>query len=821
METLLKDLKYGARLLLRNPGFAAVAVFSLALGIGANTAIFSVVQQLVASPFPVEEPDRLVALATTDQRNPGSLPTSHLNFKDIRDQNTVFTHTAAFAFAPVNYLGEGGASEQILTQVTSGNYFDALGVRFRLGRGFLPEEDGPAGSGPVAVISHGFWERQFGGDPSVVGRTLSLNRHPFTIVGVAPQGFTGTILFGAPDAWVPMSMHDVVQPGFDWYEQRRGLFLFAFGRLKPGVSLSEAQANLSAIGSQLAADYPNDNQGRSFGAVPLADARINPQGNGGGPVVQASLLLMVIVGVVLLIACANIANLLLARATARAREIAVRLALGAARPRLIRQLLTESLLLSLLGGAVGLLIGYWTLDLIRAAPIQLPPNFLQQIAIDGRVLAFTLALAVGTGLLFGLVPALSASRPSLVPTLKNETTPVVAGARGRFRWVSLRQALVVAQVALSLIALVAAGLFLRSLQETQRIDPGFETNRVFALSFNLGREGYTPERGLQFHERLLERAAALPGALSASVAQNRPFQGGFARSVLLEGSEAAEQNRTLVQVNTVTPGYFQTVGISLMRGRDFTPQDTADTPLVVVVNETMADRYFGGADAIGRRFRFFGDTADTTIIGVARDAKYNGLVEDAQPFAYQPMTQAYNPAANLLVRARGDASGLAAEARVLMQQLDPQIAILNVGTLQDQVDQALAPQRLIVSLLGVFGVLALLLAAIGLYGVASFSVTQRTREIGIRMALGASRQTVLRLVLLQGLMLVAVGIAVGVLAAWLLAQGVSGLLVGVRPADPLTFAMTAAVLFAVAALASYVPARRATRIDPLLALRHE
>jgi macrolide transport system ATP-binding/permease protein len=821
METLLKDVKYGARLLVRNPGFAAVAVLSLALGIGANTAIFSVVQQLVASPFPVEHPERLVALFTTDRRNPGNLPTSHLNFKDIRDQNTTFSHTAAFAFTQVNYLGEGGASQQVLTQVVTGNYFEALGVRFALGRGFRADEDQAPGSGPVAVISHGFWERQFGADPGVVGRTLSLNRHGFTIIGVAPRGFTGTVLFGAPDLWVPMSMHDVVQPGFDWYEQRRGLFLFAFARLKPGVAAGEAQAEVAALGTRLAGEYPNDNDGRSFGMLPLSEARINPQGGGGGPVVQASLLLMVIVGVVLLIACANIANLLLARGTARAREIALRLALGAGRGRLIRQLLTESLLLSLLGGAFGLLLGYWTLDLIRAAPIQLPPNVLQQMAIDSRVLAFTLALSVVTGLLFGLVPALRASRPDLVPTLKNETTPVVGSARGPFRWITLRQSLVVGQVALSLIALVAAGLFLRSLEQTQRIDPGFQTSRVLTLSFNLGREGYTPVRGLQFHDRLLERAAGLPGATAVSVAQNLPFQGGFARSVLLEGSEGSERNRTLVQVNTITPGYFQTVGIPLMRGRDFTAQDTDQAPLVVVINQTMAERFFEGADAIGRRFRFFGDDQDTTIIGIARDAKYNGLVESPQPFAYQPMAQAYTPAAALLIRTADEGTALAADARGLLQQLDPQLSVLNVGTLQDQVDQALAPQRLIVTLLGVFGALALVLAAIGLYGVASYSVTQRTREIGIRMALGASRRTVLRLVLLQGLVLVGVGVAAGLLVAWGLARGVSGLLVGVQPADPVTFAATAAILIAVAVLASYVPARRATRIDPLLALRHE
>ncbi len=819
MSDFVQDLKYGARLLLRTPGFATVAVVSLALGIGANTAIFSVVQQLLASPFPVERPQQLVSLFTTDRKNPGNLPVSHLNFKDVRAQNAAFTGVAAATFTQVNYLGAGGASEQLAAQVVSGNYFDVLGAKVVLGRTFRADEDGAPGSGPVVIISDGFWDRRFGRDPAIIGRTLSLNRHPFTVIGVATRGFTGTVIFGAPDLWVPMSMHDVVQPGFTWYEQRRGLFLLPFGRLKPGVTLAQAQANLRTIGARLERDFPNDNKGRSFTGLPLLDARLNPQGGGGGPVVQGSLMLMVVVGVVLLIACANIANLLLARATARAREIAVRLALGASRGRLVRQLMTESVLLAFVGGALGLVVGYWTLDLIRSSPLPLPPNFMSQIRIDARVMVFAAALSLVTGVLFGLVPALRASKPNLVPALKDETVPVAGREGGVLRWVTLRQVLVVGQIALSLIALVAAGLFLRSLQKTQEINPGFETGHVLAVGLNLGREGYTEQQGLQFQDRLLERAAALPGVRSVAVAQNLPFQGGFARSVLLEGSETSEQDRVLVQVNTISPGYLNTIGIALLRGRDFTPQDTLDAPLVVLINKTMADKFFPKGDALGRRFRFFGDTSDTTIVGIARDAKYNGLVEQPQPFAYQPVKQAYSPAVSLLVRSARDGTSLAADARALVQQLDPRLTILRVGTLEDQVTRALSPQRVVVAMLSVFGVLALVLAAIGLYGVASYSVTQRTREIGIRMALGASRTTVLRLVLVQGLAMVAAGVVVGVALASLLAQGIRGLLVGVEPADPITFAITAVLLVGVAAVASYFPARRATRIDPLVALR--
>ena len=821
MEDLLKDVRYGTRLLFRNPGFSLIAILSLALGIGANTAIFSVVQQLLASPFPAEDPQQLVSVFTTDRRNPGNLPLSHLNFKDLRAQNTSLTDMAGVAFTQVNYLGEGGAAEQLAVQVVTANYFDLLGARPVLGRAFRADEDAAPGSGPVTVISDGLWERRFGRDQSIVGKTLSLNRRPFTVVGVARQGFNGTVVFAAPDLWVPMSMHDVVQPGFTWYEQRRGLFILPFGRLKPGGTLGQAQANLRTLGTRLERDYPNDNQGRSFAALPLLDVRLNPQGGRGGPIVQGSVMLMVIVGVVLLIACANIANLLLTRGTARAREIAVRLAMGARRARLVRQLLTESVLLALVGGAVGLVLGYWTLDLIRSAPLRLPPNFLRQLAINPGVLVFTGALSLLTGVLFGLVPALKASRPDLVPVLKNETVPVVGSRRGILRWITLRQALVVAQVALSLIALVAAGLFLRSLQQIQEINPGFKTTEVLAAALNLGREGYTEEQGLQFHDRLVERAASLPGVTSVALAQNLPFQGGIARSVLLEGNESSEQNRTLVQVNVISPRYLQTVGIPVLSGRDFTAQDTKDTPLVVIVNETMAEKFFPKGDAVGRRFRFFGDTADSTIVGIARNAKYNGLVEEPQPFIYQPMRQAYTPAVSLLVRTKGEATQIASSARALISELDPRLSILRMQTLGEQVDLVLAPNRVVVVLLSVFGGLALLLAAIGLYGVASYSVTQRTREIGIRMALGASRRAVLRLVLLQGLVLVAVGVVAGVALAALLAQSVRGLLVGVQPTDPLTFVITAALLLGVAVLASYVPARRAMQIDPLVALRYE
>jgi predicted permease len=815
---MLQDIRYAIRVLAKSPAFAAVAVLSLALGIGANTAIFSLLNALLLRPIPVRDPSALVSVFTTDQRNPGNLPLSHLNYKDLRDQNQAFSGMAAFTFAQLNW-SYNNAAEQELAQVVSGNYFSLLGVTMTSGRGFLPDEDVKAT--PVAVISHGFWERSLGSDPGIVGKTLTFNRQPFTVVGIAPKGFTGTLVGAGPSVWVPMSMHDLAQPGFDWYEQRRGLFLFAFGRLKPGVPAAQAAANIRTIFAQLEQAFPTDNKGRSAETVPLLDARLNPNGQNGAPVVQISLILMTVVGLVLLIACANIANLLLARASKRRREIAVRLALGAERVRLVRQLLTESVVLSLAGGALGVLLSFWLLAWLRAADLPLPVPVGDEVTLDGRVLAFTALLSVATGVLFGLFPALQASRPDVVPILKNESAPSGASARGVAALLGMRQLLVVSQVALSLISLVAAGLFLRSLNDSHRIDPGFETRGVLVMTFNLGRDGYTPERGRLFYERATERASVLPGVVHASVARNAPLAGGILRSVFPEGQDTTTRDRVLVQVNSISPGYLETLGIPLDRGRDFTSTDGPGAPLVVIVNQTMALRFWGG-DAIGKRFKFFGDTEFTTVIGIARDSKYNAVAEDPIPFIYQPLKQNYTPAATLHVRASGDAGGLTSAVRAAMRELDPTLSVFDVRTLEEQVSTSLAPLRINVIVLVAFGALALLLASIGLYGVASYSVAQRTREIGVRMALGAQRSSVLALVLGRALVVVGIGIVVGLVAAIALASLVPpALLSHTSSRDPATLAGTSVVLAIVALVAVYVPALRATRIDPLLALRTE
>ena len=816
---MLQDLRYAFRLLAKSPVFTAVAAISLALGIGANSAIFSLVNVAILKPIPVEEPSTLASVFMTDERNPGNLPLSHLNYKDLRDQNQVFSAMAAFTFAQVNW-SNGNESEQIPTQLVSGNYFSLLGAQPFLGRGFLPDEDRSPTA--VAVVSYGFWERSLGADPAIVGRTLTLNRTPFTVVGIAPRGFTGTLLGGGPSLWTPMSMHDVLQPNFDWYEQRRGLFLFTFGRLKPGIGVEQAAANMRTVFAQLEQSFPNDNKGRSAGARSLLDARLNPDGNGGAQVVQISMILMGVVGIVLLIACANIANLMLARANRRRKEIAIRLALGAARGRLVRQLLTESALLAVLGGTLGLLLAYWLVDALAATTLPLPLPVDDNLALDGRVVLFTTLLALATGVLFGLAPAVQASRPDVVPVLKNETVPSGSPRRGWLAIFNLRQALVVSQVALSLISLVAAALFLRSLRDSQQIDTGFERRGVLIMTFNLGREGYTPERGQVFYQQIAERVIGLPGVRHAAVAQNPPLAGGFLRSVFPEGADTTTRDRILVQVNSVSTGYFDTVAIPLVRGRDFTASDTTGAPLVVVINQTMAERFWPGQDAVGKRFKFFGDTDFTTVIGIAKNAKYNAVGEEPIPFIYQPLRQNYNPAATLHVRSEGDVAALAPAIRREVQQLDPTLSVFNIRTLADQVSTSLAPLRTNVILLTVFGSLALLLASIGLYGVASYSVNQRTREIGVRMALGARPSSVLRLVLGSGLLLVGLGLVLGLAGSLALTAAVpDGLLPNVRVRDPWTFVGTSLLLAAVAFVATFFPARRATKIDPLLALRTE
>ena len=672
----------------------------------------------------------------------------------------------------------------------------------------------------MCVLGYGEWQKRFGGEPSIVGRTISLNGQQFTVVGVMPQGFKGTNAIGAPAVWVPYMTYQQTTTGFFLElirpDQRRGLVFNVTGRLKPGVSVRQAEANLKTLARQLEQEYPNDNKGRNVTLVPLAQATINPGFRGN--IVAAGGLLMTIVALVLLIACANVANLLLARAAARQKEIAVRLSLGATRAQLIRQLLTEGTLLAVVGGAAGLMLAYWAQDVLWS----FRPPFLQADAIDihpdARVLLFTLGIALATGVLFGLAPAIQASRPDLVVELK-EKTSAPTGSRSPL---SLRNVLVAAQIALSLIALIGAGLFLRSLQNAQRINPGFDVERLATMSFDLGAQGYTEERGRQFQQRVLERAASVPGVQSATLASTVPlFAGGFARTVFLEGQDTSDRRAgRLVQITVASSHYLETLGIALVRGRPISEIDQPNTPSAVVINETMAKRFWPDQDAIGKRFKFFGQENFQQVVGIARDSKYNFIGEDPTPYIYQATTQVYQPQLSLFVKAPNP-QAVIGTVRGEVQQLDRNLPLTGVFTLNEIFDQSLWAPRMGAWLLAVFAGLSLVLAVIGIYGVMAYSVSQRTRELGIRMALGAGRADVVRLVVLQGLRLTIAGVIVGLAVSLAVTRLVATLLFNVSPTDLVTFVAVPALLAVAALGASYLPALRATRIDPMIALRYE
>ena len=650
METLVQDIRYGLRMLRKSPAFTLVAVLSLGLGIGANTTIFTLVNAVLLRSEPVKDMDRLEAVFTTDVKNQGNLfafmPVSRPNFIDLRDQNDVFEGMAAAGGVGVSLSG-GGEPEQLFAALVTGNYFSLLGVPMQLGRGFLPDEDITPGTHPVVVLSDGLWKRRFAASPDIIGKTITLNNGIFTIIGVTPPGFNGLNALGGPALYVPTMMHEQLLTGFqaENYDNRRALLFNPFGRLKPGVSLAQAGAALKSIGARLEKDYPEPNKGRNVDLMPLAQTTINPNFRGG--FVLAGGVLMSVVAIVLLIACANVANLLMARAATRRKEIAVRLSLGAGRARLVRQLLTVSLVLALLSGAVGVAIAYWARDLLMAFR---PPQFLAgaiDLSLDLRVLLFTLAASLVTGLLFGLLPAFQASSPELAIELKDRSG-VAGHHKGRLR---LKSALVIGQVALSLVALIGAGLFLRSLRNAQQINPGFEAGNLATVSFDLGAQRIDQVHGEAFHRELLDKARAIPGVKSAALSSNLPMGGGFGRTVFPEGQEPGSGAvGHFVNVNTVGVGFFGTLGIPVKRGRDFTEADRMDTPQVIVINEAMAATFWKGQDALGKRFKFFGDEKYREIIGIAQDTKVFTLGEDPQPVAYIPLLQQYEPALTLNVR---------------------------------------------------------------------------------------------------------------------------------------------------------------------------
>ncbi len=824
METVWQDVRYAARMLARSPGFTAVAVLTLALGIGANTAIFSVVNAILLRPLPGREPSQLASVYTSDFSGPLYGTSSYPDYVDLRDHNEVFSGVAAYSAHPM-LITQGNESYRVIGQPVTGNFFEVLGVNGQYGRTFAAAEDTP-GAEPVVVLSHSLWQRRFGADPSRVGKTINISGQPVTIVGVAPAGFTGLPRGVGIDLWVPMNMLPQVVPGRDDLTERGDRGSFLIGRLKAGVTVEQAQANLNLRARQLFEAYPDNwtslkGEPRVITVLPERQTRVLPMIR---EAVWAFLvLLQVVVGLVLLIACANVASLLLARATARRREIAVRLSLGASRWRLVRQLLTESVLLALLAGGAALLLALWATQALMAFQPPLPVTLALDLSLDAPVLLFTLLLALATGVLFGLAPALQASRFNLLGALKEEGSLTGGWPRSR-----LRNLLVIAQVALSLLLLMGSGLLLRSLANAEAIDPGFEPEGVLLASVDLQLQGYGESEGRALFERLQARLESLPQVESASVATILPL--GLAagrRGIRIQGYERAPGEGMEVHFNVVGPHYFETMRIPLVRGRWFTPQDTQGAPGVVIVNEAFARRYWPGQDPLGKRISMGVTEQDgrqvypLAVVGVAQDGKYVTLGEDARPFVFYPHRQNYEADATVLVRTGGDPAAFSETLRQEIRALDPRLPVYDVRTLESHMSFALVPVRLAATLLGVFGLLALTLCCVGLYGTLSFAVSQRTREIGVRIALGARSRDVLRLVLAQGLVLTLVGMGIGLSAAAGASRFLTFLLYGISPLDPFTFLVISMLLLMVALLACYVPARRALRVDPMAALRYE
>jgi predicted permease len=832
LADLVQDLRYAVRTLRHSPGFVTAAVLTLALGIGANTAIFSLISAALLQSLPARDPEHLVHVSY--EQGVFSYP----EYVELRDRNTVFDGLASWGGILAS-LGTGGESDLVVGAIVTGNFFDVLGVRPAEGRLLGPGDDVTPGAHPVAVLGYGLWQRRFDGRPDIVGQDVTLNGHRFTIVGVTPEGFHGPQLGGIRNLYVPMMMQAVMRPPRAAYSGemnpdllgvRTNRWLGGLGRLKPGVSPAQAAAALSSLAATLGPPRPAGAVPRPVVAVPV---------NVGDPALRTRLtataaLLMAVVGAVLLLACANVANLMLSRATTRRREIAVRLALGASRRRLVSQLLTESVLLSLVGGVAGLLLAFWVMAAFRAAP---PPPGALPIAItasmDLRVLAFTLALSVAAGIAFGLAPALSASRPDLVPVLKDES--FVPDARSR-RY-NLRSALVVSQVALSLVLLVAAGLFLRSLREVQSIRPGFDANRLVSTQLPVNLLRYTKEQGRTFYRTILERVAALPGVESATVARVAVLGGsgrivglriegreGSADRLLNEGGGMSVRGRESVNANVVGPHYFRTLGVPLQAGRDFEDRDGPEAPPVVVVNDSFARLHFADRrreDVIGRRLNVDGDQGPwREIVGVAGDSKYGSLTEPPTPVVYLPLSQNHETGVVLYVRTRADPASILAGVRGAVRSVEPNLPLPDLRTVAETVEGSLYVSRMAALLLGAFAFLAALLAGIGVYGVTSFAIAQRTREIGVRMALGARGEDVIRLVLDQGLRLVAVGLAIGLFLALAAARSLESFLYGVSGRDATTFAAVPVLLGVVAVGACLLPARRAVRMDPRAALRH-
>ena len=825
---MLKDLRYAVRWLGRSPGFAAVAILSLGLGIGVNTAMFSLVDAVLLRPIPVQDPATLVDVFTSSSDGDEYATTSYPDYLDLKAQNTVFADMIAYTpmFAP---LSLGDRARLVIGQLVTSNHFDLLGVAPFLGRMLVPADDAP-GAERVLVISHRMWVSDFGSDRGVVGRSLQLRGQPYTIVGVAPPAFTGVIPLFVPEIWLPVVHVEEVEPagingnvpsptGKTRIERRGSRWLFVKGRLKAGVSAADARAQIPVLGMQLANAYPETNRIFRMAAFPTSDVRLLvPQS--GGPISMGSAGVMTVVGLVLLIACANVTGMLLARASARRREISVRLAVGASRGQLVRQMLIEGLVIGLSGALVAVGVAWALLQAVRAIDLPIPGDFVLDVRLDRRVLLFAVLIAAVAGVVAALTPAWKASSPHLAGDLRGDAPTAKLAGR---RW-ALRDALVVGQLALTAVLLVVAGLLLRSFGASRAADVGFRIDGLAVLSADMDMMRYSPERSHQFWTQALDRVRALPGVERAALVSPRmPFDVNFNQtSIRVDGKEYGPDDRGETVANVyVSPDYFATMGIPVVEGRNFAVSDREGAPLVAVVNESMARRFWPNSSAVGRTFRLSFGTGQYTVIGVTRDHRVHTVAEKPTPYLHFSALQRPSRFNHLLAQTSGDAEALVFAMRRELLTLEPGLVFISSSTMEKSLEASLLPERVGAVLAAGFGGLGTLLAAIGLYGVIAFSVTRRTREIGVRMAVGADRRRVLGLIMRQGLLLLVVGAVAGLALAAAAAQVLSGVLYGVGAFDPLAWTMALGVLAAAAALANFVPALRAMRVNPVTALRTE